>query len=281
MPFAYEHLKETAEAVSARSGGQRPRVGIILGSGLSRFAEELKAKVAIPYGELPHFPTSSVAGHPGRLVLGNVGFVPVAVLQGRVHGYEGYAPWQVAYPARVLCALGIERLLVTNAAGGIAPHLHPGALMAISDHINFSGFNALTGPHDGRLGPRFVDLSRAYHPELLALLHQAASRAQVPLQQGVYAMLSGPSYETPAEIRALRVLGADAVGMSTVPEVVAAAQMGVKVAGISCIANLAAGIAPKPLSHAEVSEVAERAAPAFSRLLTEFIAGAESSGSPA
>jgi purine-nucleoside phosphorylase len=205
------------------------------------------------------------------MVVGEVGGAVVVAMQGRVHSYEGYSSVQVAFPARVLCALGLKGLVVTNAAGGVNTRFVPGDLMAITDHHNLSGWNALTGPNDDRLGPRFPDMSRAYTPALRALLLESAQRTQVPLQQGVYAMVAGPSYETPAEIRMLRTLGADAVGMSTVPEVVAAGHMRVPVVGISCITNLAAGVGDKPLTHDEVAETANRVAGIFSRLLTDFL----------
>jgi purine-nucleoside phosphorylase len=267
----YEQVQETVQAIRQRAGGLTPRVGIILGSGLGAFAEGFGRKVVIPYQELPHFPHSSVPGHAGRMVLGEVAGEPVVAMQGRVHSYEGYSSTQVAFPARVLCSLGIKALVLTNAAGGINTLFAPGDLMAITDHLNLSGWNALTGPNDDRLGPRFPDMSRAYAPSLRALLLESAQRTQVPLRQGVYAMVSGPSYETPAEIRMLRTLGADAVGMSTVPETVAAGHMGIPVVGISCITNLAAGVGDKPLTHEEVGETANRVAGIFSRLLTDFL----------
>lgn len=270
----YEQLQETTRAIQELAGGRTPRVGVILGSGLGSFADTLEDRVSISYAELPHFPRSSVQGHAGRLVLGMIGGEPAVAMQGRVHGYEGHPAWQVAYPARVLCSLGIRTLVVTNAAGGIRQDLVPGDLMAISDHINLSGANPLVGPNDERLGVRFPDMSAAYHPPLINLLLDFGLEVNVPLKKGVYAILSGPSYETPAEIRALRTLGADAVGMSTVPEVVAAAHMGVKVAGISCITNFAAGISTRPLSHEEVTETADRVRDGFCRLLARFLPAA-------
>ena len=267
----YEQLQETAAAIRARAPGFLPKVGIILGSGLGEFADGFEGKVSIPYADLPNFPTSSVPGHAGRLVLGKVGGEPVVAMQGRVHYYEGFTPAQVAFPARVLCSLGIQALVVTNAAGGINLDFAPGDLMVITDHLNLSGWNALTGHNDERVGPRFPDMSSAYNPTLRELLFEAAKKRGVSLRQGVYAILSGPSYETPAEIRMLRTLGADAVGMSTVPEVIAAAHMGVPVAGVSCITNLAAGIGHKPLSHGEVAETANRVKDVFSSLLSEFL----------
>jgi purine-nucleoside phosphorylase len=267
----YEQVHETVQAIRRVTGGMVPQAGIILGSGLGAFADAFQRPVVIPYAELPHFPHSSVPGHAGRLVLGELGGEPVVAMQGRVHSYEGYSPIQVAFPARVLCALGIRGLVVTNAAGGINPQFVPGDLMLITDHLNLAGWNALTGPNDERLGPRFPDLSRAYAPHFQSLLRESSRRTGVALRQGVYSMVAGPSYETPAEVRMLRALGADAVGMSTVPEVVAAAHMGVPVAGLSCITNLAAGISDKPLTHEEVAETAHRVKGIFSRLLADFL----------
>jgi purine-nucleoside phosphorylase len=212
-----------------------------------------------------------VPGHAGRLVLGTKGGVPVVAMQGRVHFYEGYEPWQVTFPARVLCKLGIKALLVTNAAGGVNQGFKVGDLMAMTDHLNLSGYNPLVGKNDEKLGPRFPDMSRAYDPQLLEVLRGAAKKEQVGLREGVYVCLSGPSYETPAEIRMLRTLGADAVGMSTVPEVIVASHMGVKVTGISCITNMAAGIGANKLSHEEVSQTADMVKDIFTRLLARFL----------
>ena len=270
----FTRIQACVAAIHAKAPGFSPKLGIILGSGLGGFADTLARPVIIPYGELPDFPQSSVHGHAGRLVLGFLGEVPVVAMQGRVHFYEGYEPWQVGFPARVLCALGIKALTVTNAAGGINAGFTVGDLMAMADHLNLAGYNPLVGLNDDRLGPRFPDLSQAYDPGLRAVLHAAAKAEGVVLREGVYASLSGPSYETPAEIRMLRTLGADAVGMSTVPEVIVAAHMGVKVAGISCITNLAAGISKQKLSHAEVSETADRVKDVFTRLLRRFLSDA-------
>lgn len=275
MNNLYDSIQETAAAIRERTSLQ-PKVGLILGSGLGGFADTLSDAVVIPYGDLPNFPTSSVAGHAGRLVLGTLDGAPVVAMQGRVHMYEGYQAWQAAFPARVLCALGIQTLVVTNAAGGIREDLRPGDLMVITDQINLSGMNPLTGHNDERLGPRFPDMSAAYTPALRDLLFSVAEKNQIALKQGVYVQLSGPSYETPAEIRMLRTLGADAVGMSTVPEVIVASHMGVRCAGISCITNLAAGIGKKPLSHEEVAETAELARERFSGLLRAFLPAAAS-----
>jgi purine-nucleoside phosphorylase len=267
----FEKVQECAAVVKQRAPGLAPKAAIILGSGLGDFADSLQNKVVIPYSDLPHFPRSSVAGHAGRLVLGTLDGQAVVAMQGRVHYYEGYEPWQVAFPARVLCSMKPNALVVTNAAGGINLDFKVGDLMAITDHINLSGWNALVGPNDERLGPRFPDMSHAYDPVLRQKLLDCAKAEGIALRQGVYAILSGPSYETPAEIRMLRTQGADAVGMSTVPEVIAASHMGIKVAGISCITNLAAGIGKEPLSHAEVSDVANRVRGVFGRLLTRFL----------
>lgn len=257
--------------IRAKAPGFQPKLGVILGSGLGGFADTLERATAIDYRELPDFPTSSVVGHAGRLVLGWRGAVPVVVMQGRVHFYEGYQPWQVAFPARVLCRLGLRHLTVTNAAGGINLAFRPGDLMAMTDHLNLAGYNPLIGPNDERLGPRFPDMSHAYDPVYLGVLKAAAAAEKVDLKQGVYASLAGPSYETPAEIRMLRTLGADAVGMSTVPEVIVAAHMGVKVTGISCITNLAAGIGHEKLSHDEVAETANQVKGTFMSLLGRFL----------
>ena len=270
----YEDLQTTVRAILDRAGGVAPSVGIILGSGLGSFAENLEEKNVFQYADLPNFPRVSVPGHAGRLVLGHLDGQPTVAMQGRIHHYEGYSPAQVALPARVLCALGIRVLMVTNASGSINPSFVPGDLMAIVDHLNLAGWNPLVGPNDDRLGPRFPDMSAAYDPALAALMFESAARQGVALKKGVYAMLRGPSYETPAEIRALRVLGADAVGMSTIPEVIVARHMGVKVAGLSCITNFGAGIGSKPLTHEEVAATANRARDVFSSVLRSFLPAA-------
>jgi purine-nucleoside phosphorylase len=249
----------------------RPLLGIILGSGLGGFADSLERPVAIDYADLPDFPRSSVHGHAGRLVLGYHHDMPVVAMQGRVHFYEGYSPWQVGFPTRVLARLGVKHLTVTNAAGGINLSFKVGDLMIITDHLNLSGFNPLVGPNDEALGPRFPDMSHAYDPDLVRTLEAVAFKESIALRKGVYASLSGPSYETPAEIRMLRTLGADAVGMSTVPEVIVAAHMGLKVTGISCVTNLAAGIGTTKLSHDEVSQTANLVKGTFTRLISRFL----------
>jgi purine-nucleoside phosphorylase len=253
-------------------------VGIVLGSGLAGFADRLEKATVIPYEEIPGFPISKVPGHPARLVVGELpvegGAVVVAAMQGRAHGYEGWSAEDVAFGVRVLCRLGVKLLLVTNAAGGVNPSLAPGDLVRITDHVNLSGMNPLVGDNDDRLGPRFPDLSDAYDPRLGALLDASAGALGIALRAGVYACMLGPSYETPAEIRMLRALGADVVGMSTVPEVIAARHMGVPVAGISVVTNLAAGLSRKALSHEEVAQTAERVKDRLTALVTEFLARA-------
>ena len=248
-----------------------PRLGLVLGSGLSGFAERLVGATVIPYREIPEFPLSSVEGHPGRLVVGELltpgGAVPLAAMQGRVHAYEGWSAEDVAFAVRLLCRLGAKALLLTNASGAVNPDFLPGDLVRITDHLNLAGVNPLAGPNDERLGPRFLDLSDAYDAKLGEALDAAAGLAGVELKRGVYAFMAGPSYETPAEIRMLRLLGADLVGMSTVPEVIAARHMGVPVCAVAMVSNLAAGLATRPLSHAEVTAAGERVREKLGRLL--------------
>jgi purine-nucleoside phosphorylase len=253
-----------------------PVAGLILGSGLAGLAARLERAAVIPYTEIPGFPVSRVPGHPANLVLGELpvpdrGPVVVAAMQGRAHGYEGWTAEDVAFGARVLCALGSKLLLVTNAAGGVNPSLAPGDLVRIADHLNLSGMNPLVGDNDERLGTRFPDMSEAYDLRLGELLDASAASLGIPVRVGVYACMLGPSYETPAEIRMLRALGADVVGMSTVPEVIAARHMGVPVAGISVVSNLAAGLSGKPLSHGEVAATAERVKDRLTALVTDFL----------
>ncbi len=246
-------------------------VAIVLGSGLGAFGDELEDARSLPFSELPGFPRATVQGHKGRLVAGTLAGVPVLALQGRLHGYEGHDAATVAFPARVFGVLGARALVVTNAAGGTNPAFAPGDLMRITDHINLTGRNPLIGPNEDALGPRFPDISRAYDARLAEALEEAAAAAGVALRQGVYLQWNGPSYESPAEIRLSRALGADAVGMSTVPEVIAAAHLGLPVCGISCITNLAAGIAQHQLNHEEVVEVARLASGRFLSLLRALI----------
>ena len=264
-----DHFERIMEAVSfiKKNSPLLPRVGVVLGSGLGEFAAQVAEKTIIEYADIPHFKKVSVAGHAGRLVLGKIGSVPVAVLQGRYHYYEGHDISDVVFPVRVLSKLGVKSLLLTNAAGGINRELKPGDLMVISDHINLMGINPLRGANDERLGPRFPDMSAVYDPKFQDVIAAAQAEIGLAAKKGVYLALSGPSYETPAEIRMLVALGVDAVGMSTVPEAVCARHMGLRVAGISCVTNLAAGISKKPLSHQEVTETAERVKSDFIRLL--------------
>ncbi len=249
----------------------KPRIGIVLGSGLGIYIDEIQDKIVIPYDEIPHFKRTSVEGHSGALILGTVRGVPVAALQGRLHAYEGYDLQDIVLPVRTLAQLGIEYLFLTNASGGINSNFHPGDLVAISDHINLSGRNPLVGPNLAELGPRFPDMGNAYDKDLRTLLHQVAGRANVGLKDGVYCSVLGPTYETPAEIRMLRILGADLVGMSTVHEVIAANHIGLKIAGVACVTNYAAGIKEEKLSHADVKVVAEKAMIGFATVLTETI----------
>jgi xanthosine phosphorylase len=262
-----------ADVVAERAGGFAPRLGIVLGSGLGGVADALDDRVEIPYAELDGFPKPGVAGHGGRLVLGRLSGLPVACLQGRAHVYEGGDPGAMRGPIRMLRALGAEALLVTNAAGSLRPDVGPGRLMAISDHINLLGVNPLTGPNDDAIGPRFPSLRDAYDPMLRARLHAAAAGLDIDLAEGVYLAVAGPSFETPAEIRAFRTLGADAVGMSTVPEVILARHAGLRVVGVSAITNLAEGMGGEELSHEQTLRNAAVAARDL-ELLVERFAGA-------
>ncbi|MEO8191850.1 MAG: purine-nucleoside phosphorylase [Acidobacteriota bacterium] len=268
-------LLETLDAAAARirrAAKTEPLIGLVLGSGLGAFAEGLADRVAISYRDIPHFPVSTgVVGHAGELVLGRVGKVPVAVLSGRVHFYEGHSMSDVVFPARVLARLGVKAVILTNAAGGVRVTWKPGDLMVISDHINFFGHHPLIGANVDDLGPRFPDMSFVYDPELRRLIKATGRAEKIPLREGVYLGNSGPSYETPAEIRAFRRIGADAVGMSTVPEAIALRHAGVRVAGISTITNMAAGILKQPLEHTEVLETIRRVGDRFVRLLTGAI----------
>ena len=250
-------IRQTLEAIQKRHPTP-PRLGLILGSGLGAYADTLHCKTVIPFDELPNFPSSTVTGHSGNLVLGVAEGVPAAVLQGRGHFYEGYTMAELAFPVRVLGGLGIRHLILTNAAGGIRMDFRPGDLMLITDHINLMGANPLIGPNLDELGARFPDMSEAYNGAMRQIAARVARDQCIPLQSGIYAALAGPSYETPAEIRMLRTLGVDAVGMSTVPEVIVANHMGIKVLGISCIANMAAGILPRKLTHQEVMDTTHR-----------------------
>jgi purine-nucleoside phosphorylase len=271
-----EQLDAAAASVRARAPGFSPKVGLILGSGLGAVADLVQSAAAIPFADIPHLGRPSVKGHPGRLVLGTLAGVPVVLLQGRLHLYEGWSAAEAAFPARLLCWLGIRALVLTNASGAIREGLLPGSFLVVTDHLNLSGANPLSGPNDDSVGPRFPDVSHAYSPGLRAALKSAATRLSIPLQEGVYAMMAGPSYETAAEVRMLRTLGADCVGMSTVPEALVAAHQGVSVVAVSCIANAAAGLGDVPLTHEDVQTAAGGAVATLARLLTDFLPSAAS-----
>ena len=245
----------------------RPETGLVLGSGLGDFADTLEDAVKIPYAQIPNFPVPSIPGHTGALVFGRKCGREVVVMQGRIHYYEGLPQQEITLPIRVLAALGVKTLVLTNACGGVNLSFTPGDLMLISDHINFSGSNPLIGPNLDAFGPRFPDMSDLYTASLRQAIREKASAAGIPLQEGVYAMYSGPNYETPAEIRMFRTLGADTVGMSTVPEALVAGHCGMQVVGISCVTNMAAGVLPVKLSHAEVTETANRVSAKFRKLI--------------
>lgn len=249
----------------------RPRIALVLGSGLGAFADEFVDSTKIPYAKIPNFPQSTAIGHAGRLVVGKVGNVTVAGMQGRVHLYEGYSAKQVTFPIRVFARMGVKAVILTNAAGGINRNYSQGCLVVIRDHINLQGANPLIGPNDERFGLRFPDMTKAYDPEFQGFTLQAAKKLNLGLHQGVYLALAGPSYETPAEIYAFRTIGADLVGMSTVPEVIAARHSGIRVLGISCVTNMAAGTTDAPLNQEEVLETADRIKGHFIALLKEVI----------
>jgi len=272
MHFSKEQIRTAAEFIAEKTS-VRPQIGLILGSGLGVLAEEIVNPVSIPYGEIPHFPVSTVEGHAGELIIGMLEEKPVVVMSGRFHLYEGHEPQKVTFPIRVMKELGVETIIVTNAAGGVNESFEPGDLMVIKDHINMMFRNPLIGPNDPHLGPRFPDMSQAYDPALRQLAHQVAEEQGFRLREGVYTAVLGPSYETPAEIRMIRKIGGDAVGMSTVPEVIVARHAGIHVLGISCISNMAAGILPQPLSHEEVMETANRVKDKFIRLVKGIIRG--------
>lgn len=257
----------------------RPKIGLVLGSGLGAFADDLAEAVRIPYTQIPSFPHSTAIGHAGQLVVGKSGSVPVAVMQGRVHLYEGYSAAEVAFPTRVLGRMGIRALILTNAAGGINPAYGQGALVTLSDHINLQGQNPLTGANDECFGHRFPDMTHTYSKRFREIALDEAKRHSIAPREGVYAALAGPSYETPAEIRYLRTIGADLVGMSTVPEAIAARHMGIEILAISCVTNMAAGILDKPLDHEEVLEVGRRVMGDFIALLRAVLPRIAAEGS--
>jgi purine-nucleoside phosphorylase len=263
-------MQSAIDVIRARTPAQ-PKIAVVLGSGLGAFADVLTDGNAIPYSDLPGWPRSTAIGHAGQLVLGKLGDLDVAVMSGRSHFYEGYSPAQVVFGVRVLGRLGVRTIVFTNAAGGIHLSYRQGGLVLISDHINLQGFNPLVGPNDDTLGPRFPDMSDAYSAQLRTIAKATAEELRIPLSEGVYAAMSGPSYETPAEIRFLRTIGADLVGMSTVPEVIVANHMGMRCLAISCVTNMAAGILPQKINHEEVLETGRHVRDTLIRLLTALL----------
>ena len=270
----FDHCLGAADFLRDKLGNLRPHVGIVLGSGLGAVADAIHDPINVPYEEIPHFPKSTVEGHSGRMVAGFLGGAQVIVMQGRVHFYEGYSLKQITFPMRVMGALGVKAVVLTNAAGGIAERYQVGQLVLIADHINMMGWNPLVGPNEARFGfekvgagLRFFDMTEAYSKRLRTIARQAADQQGNTLEEGIYLAVSGPSFETPAEIRAYRSLGATLVGMSTVPETIVARHMGMEVLGISCVTNLAAGLSPTPLSHSEVFEAGRQ----VERKLTELL----------
>lgn len=266
----YQKIRDAVQAIQKKTS-IRPEIGVILGSGLGSIADQVTDGVIIPYTQIPHFFGTSVEGHAGQMIIGNFRDVPTVFLQGRFHYYEGYGMDEVAFPTRALAGLGIHTLVLTNAAGGVNTRYRPADLMLIEDHLNLMGDNPLKGPNLAELGPRFPDLSEAYSRKCLEILERTAAEIGIPVHKGVYAGLLGPTYETPAEIRMFRTLGADAVGMSTVPESIAANHLGLRVCGISCITNLAAGISPHKLSHQEVIDNSRIGASKMAKLLEAAI----------
>ena len=261
-----KHILDSAAFIRRRFP-ETPQIGLILGSGLGDYADSLDDVIQIPYSDIPSFPVPTVPGHSGAMVFGRKAGKPVLIMQGRIHYYEGLSQQEITLPVRVLAALGVKTLILTNACGGVNLDFRPGDLMIISDHINFSGANPLIGANLDFFGPRFPDMSDLYTASLRKVIREKAEEAGIALREGVYAMYSGPNYETPAEIRMFRILGADTVGMSTVPEAIVAGQCGMQVVGISCITNMAAGILPVKLSHAEVMETADRVHDVFQKLI--------------
>ena len=266
----YDRVKEAVDALGSRVS-EVPSIGVVLGSGLGGFAQSMHRAVSIPYGELPHWPVSRVAGHDGRAVVGKLCGRTTIVLAGRCHLYEGHSAETVTFAVRALGLLGVRILILTNAAGGIRSGFSPGALMVIDDHVNLTGCNPLIGPNDDRFGPRFPDMSSVYSTRLRTIADEAGEASHLTLVHVTYAAVAGPSYETPAEIRYLRTIGVDAVGMSTVPEAIVARHMGIEVLGLSCISNMAAGVLPRPLDHLDVLETARRTLTAFSALLEGIV----------
>ena len=266
----YERAEHAARIIRSRTT-ETPRIAIILGSGLGAFADDFENAVSIPYEDITGFPRSTAEGHAGRLVVGKIDQVPLMAMQGRVHFYEGYSLEQVTFPIRVFKLLGIKTLILTNASGGVNVQFSQGALMIISDHLNLLGDNPLRGPNDTRFGPRFPDMTTVYSPELQEIVIEEAKAINVEVRRGIYAALAGPSYETPAEIHLMRTLGADAVGMSTVPEAIVARHMDLEVLGISCITNMAAGISDEPINHDDVMATGDRVRETLTQLLRKVV----------
>lgn len=263
-------IKASADFILKQSK-YKPEIGLILGSGLGSLADAIEDAEYYNYADIPNFPTSTVEGHAGRLVIGKLGNKQVVAMQGRFHYYEGYTQQEITFPVRVMKALGVNTIVVTNAAGGANTNFKPGDLMLIKDHINLSGNNPLIGKNDQRLGPRFPDMSSAYTPKYIDVVKECANKLNIELQVGVYAFFSGPTYETPAEVKMARILGADAVGMSTAPEVIVASHSGIEVIGISCITNMAAGILDQPLDHEEVIETTQKVKAEFLSLVKSVV----------
>ena len=270
MNNIFDNIQESADFIKNKSN-ILPKIGLILGSGLGVLADEIQNAVKIKYNEIPNFPVSTVEGHAGQLVIGNLEGKQVIAMQGRFHYYEGYSQQEITFPVRVMKALGVDTMVVTNAAGGANTNFKPGDLMVIKDHINLSGNNPLMGKNDERFGPRFPDMSTAYKPKYVTLVKECAEELNMKIQEGVYAFFSGPTYETPAEVRMAQILGADAVGMSTAPEVIVASHSSMDVIGISCITNMAAGILNQPLDHEEVIETTQKVKTEFLNLVKAVV----------
>ncbi|MCO5112699.1 MAG: purine-nucleoside phosphorylase [Bdellovibrionaceae bacterium] len=265
-----EKIDEAVKLIKSKTS-VKPRVGITLGSGLNSVANSITVDTAIPFSDIPNFPKTTVEGHKGQLIIGHIGDVPVIAMQGRIHYYEGYSMQDVVFPTRVMALLGIHSLILTNSAGGMDEKMQAGDFMIITDHINLFGDHPLKGPNIEKYGPRFPDMTYAYNPELIATMEELFGELDIRYHKGVYCGVTGPTYETPAEIKFLKMVGGSAVGMSTVPEVIAANHLGLRVAGLSCITNMAAGITGLKLSHHEVQEVAGRVEKQFSKFLLEFV----------
>ena len=267
----YDRAAEASRYILSKAQNRTPRLGVVLGSGLGGVADAVEDGVEIPYSEIPHFVTSTVQGHEGKLIIGSCQGVDVVLMKGRMHFYEGYSMEEVTLPVRVFRLMEIRSLILTNASGGVAPHLSTGSLMALTDHINLMGENPLRGPNDERFGPRFPDMTGVYTPAYLEAAHEVAREIGVVLHEGVYMALRGPTYETPAEIRMMRKLGADAVGMSTVPEATVARHCGIKVLAISCITNVAAGLSNAEINHEEVMSVGKHAGKQLAELIVRVV----------